>query len=77
MEVKYSYDCSNAGGTGNFIADLQYGNQASLSSDDQSIANALGSGGSDNTMVYPQDPDEDYYVAVNSECTWSLSVIGQ
>lgn len=74
LTVTYSYDCSSFGGSGNFIADLESGNQASLDSDDQSIANALGSGGSATTTIYPQDVGSDYYLAVNSECSWSVEV---
>jgi hypothetical protein len=74
LTVKYSYDCSSAGGSGNFIADLQTPDQASLSSDDQSIANALGAGGSATTTIYPQDVGSKYYLAVNSECNWSVTV---
>jgi hypothetical protein len=74
VTVKYTYDCSSAGGSGNFIADLEAGNQASLGSDDQSIANALGASGGATTTVYPQDVGAEYHVAVNSECNWSLVV---
>jgi Protein of unknown function (DUF732) len=74
--VKYSYDCSGFGSSGNFIADMDYGNQASLNSDDQSVANVLGSGGSSSTVVYPQDPGKPYYLSVNSECSWSIVVKG-
>jgi hypothetical protein len=76
VTVKYSYDCSSTGSSGNFIADLMYGNQSSLSSDDQSIANELGTGGGQTTTIYPQDPGHDYYLAVNSECSWSITVTG-
>jgi hypothetical protein len=72
VTVHYSYDCEAAGGSGNFIADLETGNQAAPGSDDQSIANALSPGGSATTTVYPQDPGSEYHVAVNSECSWSL-----
>ena len=74
VTVTYTYDCSAFGGSGNFIADLETGNQASLSSDDQSIANALGAGGTATTTVYPQDVGSDYHVAVNSECNWTVTV---
>jgi hypothetical protein len=74
LTVRYSYDCSSSGGSGNFVADLETGNQSSLSSDDQSIANALGTGGSATTTVYPQDTGSDYHLAVDSECDWSVTV---
>ena len=45
LTVHYSYDCSSFGSASKFVADLETGNQASLDSDDQSIANALGTEG--------------------------------
>src|SRR5260370_17584515 len=54
VTVKYSYDCSGFGGSGNFIASLDTGDQSSLSSDSQSIPNALGPGGSPTTTPSPQ-----------------------
>lgn len=74
VTVTYSFNCSSFGGSGNFIADLEYGNQSSLNSDDQSIANQLAPSGHATTSVYPQDPGNNYYVAVNSECSWSVKV---
>jgi hypothetical protein len=75
LTVHYTYDCSSQG-TGNFIADLETGNQASLNSDDQSIANALGAGGTVTTHVFPQNLGSDYHVSVNSECNWTITVKG-
>lgn len=77
LTVSYSYDCSSFGGSGNFIADLLYGNQSSLDSDDLSIANALGPGGQATTHVYPQYPGRSYYLSVNSECNWTVTVKGR
>ena len=75
LTVIYSYDCSSQGGSGNFIADLEYGNQSSQNSDDDTIANALSSGATNvTTTIYPQDPGHDYYLAVNSECNWTVTV---
>jgi hypothetical protein len=75
LTVVYSYDCSSQGGSGNFVADLEYGNQSSSNSDDQTIANALGSGATNvTTTIYPQDPGHDYYLAVNSECNWTVTI---
>jgi hypothetical protein len=68
---------SNFGQSGNFQADLEYGNQSSLNSDDQMIANDLAMQGGQTTTVYPQDPGKDYYLSVNSECSWHLKVVGQ
>jgi hypothetical protein len=72
--VHYSYSCASFGSSGNFIADMQSGNQASLGSDDQPVANVLGSGGSATTTIYPQNPDSDYHLAVNSECDWNVII---
>ena len=74
LQVHYSYDCSSFGGSGNFIADFETGNQASFSSDDQPIANALSSGGSATTTIYPQNTGSEYHLAVNSECNWSVTI---
>jgi hypothetical protein len=77
LTVAYSFNCASFGGSGNFQADLYYGNQASLNSDDLSVANALASSGHQTTTVYPQYPGKDYYLAVNSECSWKVKVAGQ
>ena len=74
LTVHYSYSCASFGSSGNFIAGMQSGNQASLGSDDQPVANALGSGGSATTTIYPQDPGSDYHLAVNSECDWNVII---
>jgi hypothetical protein len=75
LTVHYTFDCSSQG-TGNFIGDIETGNQASLNSDDQSFANELSGGGSKTTHVYPQEPGHDYHVSVNSECSWTVVVKG-
>jgi hypothetical protein len=69
------FNCSSFGGSGNFAADLEYGNQASLNSDDQSIANALAPSGQATTTVYPQEPGHDYYLSVHSECSWTVKLV--
>jgi hypothetical protein len=74
LTVDYSYNCSAFGSPGNFIADLLNGNQSKLGSDDQSIANLIGAGGSSSTTIYPQNPGRDYYLSVISECNWSVTV---
>jgi hypothetical protein len=76
LTVHYSFDCAAFGSSGNFVADLLYGNQSSFSSDDQPIANALAASGSTTTTVYPQDPGRDYYLSVDSECSWKIKVTG-
>ena len=74
LTVTYSFNCSSFGSSGNFAADLLYGNQSSLNSDDLTIANALARSGHQTTVVYPQYPGRDYYLAVNSECAWTVKV---
>jgi hypothetical protein len=74
VTARYSYDCSGFGGSGNFIADLISGSPSAGNYDDQSIANELGSGGSQTTTVYPQDLGSSYYLEVNSECSWSITL---
>lgn len=74
LTVRYSYDCASYGSQGNFIADLETGNQNASDYDDQTIANALGMSGSDVTTIYPQDVGQDYHLAVDSECDWTVVV---
>jgi hypothetical protein len=74
VTVSYSYSNCDGGGSGNFIADLETSDQSSFNSDDQSIANALGSSGHDTTTVYPSDPGKPYHLAINSECDFTITV---
>ena len=74
VTAHYSYSCSAFGSSGNFIADLVSGSPSSGSYDDQSIANQLGTGGSQTTTVYPQDVGSTYHLEVNSECSWSITL---
>jgi hypothetical protein len=74
LQVKYSYDCSSSGGSGSFVADFETANQNSLDFDDQSIANAISTGGEDTITIYPQKTGSEYHLAVNSQCDWSITV---
>jgi hypothetical protein len=74
VKARYTYDCSSFGSAGNFIADMVNGNQSSLNSDDQNIANALGSGGTATTTLYPTNVGQDYHLTVNSECAWKVTL---
>ncbi len=67
VTAKYTYS-NCAGGSGNFIADMTDG------SDDQPIANALGSGGSQTTTLYPTDTPGQYHLEIDSECSWTVVV---
>lgn len=65
-QLQWSYDCSAfSGGTGNFIVN---------SEDDQANVNELGAGGSDSTYVH-SDPGQ-HSLQINSECNWTVKVIG-
>ncbi len=74
VTATYTYNCSASGGSGNFIADMVYGDQASPNSDDQVIANALGTGGSATVTLYPTNVGQDYHLTVISECTWTVTL---
>lgn len=74
VKVDYSYDCSSFGQKGNFIASMVSGNPSSLDSDYQQIANKLGNGGTDSTILYPASPGKPYHIEVNSTCSWSIKV---
>lgn len=75
VTVSYSFDCSSFGSPGNFIGDIETGDQSSLTSDDQIFANGLAESGSKTVTVYPQDPGSEYHVAINSECAWTVRVV--
>jgi len=66
--VRYSFDCSAYGSSGNFIAELYQGNSSV-----DSIANQLAKSGSDSTPLY--DGAGTYHISVNSECDWTVKVI--
>jgi hypothetical protein len=74
VTATYTYSCASFGTSGNFIADMISGNPSSLSYDDQSIANALGTGGADTTTLYPQDVPGSYHLTVDSECDWTVTL---
>jgi hypothetical protein len=70
--IKYTYDCSSFGDSGNFIVDIE-----SLDGgDDIPVANELGSDGSKIVYGYPKEPGSYYYVNVVSECSWAVAVVG-
>jgi hypothetical protein len=64
--IKYSYDCSDFGYKGNFII--------TISDDFGDGVNELGKSGKDSQPVYGQSGT--HYLSVNSECSWSVSVVG-
>ena len=74
VDVNYKYSNCDSGGSGNFIADLISGNPSAGTYDDESIANTIGSEGSDTTTVYPNNPGSPYYISVNTECDFTVTV---
>jgi len=68
--LEYAYDCSSYGSTGNFIV---YVADASSGSLDEVLVNELDTGGADSTPVYSSGT---HWLEVNSECDWSVRVVG-
>ena len=50
------------------------GGPSSASYDNERIANESGPGRTATVTVSLQDPGSDYYLAVNSDCRWSIAV---
>ena len=66
-ELDWSYDCSNFGGSGNFIVDVK-GDVDGLG------VNQLGSGDS-GTEYFHQGGN--IYLEINSECSWTVKVVNE
>jgi eukaryotic-like serine/threonine-protein kinase len=73
VTAHYSYSCAAFGTEGNFIADMISGIPTGAY-DDQPIANALGSGGSQTTALYPARKGSLYHLAINSQCSWHITL---
>lgn len=69
--INYHYDCSGFGGQGNFIVDVSRSDGTSAFGADG--VNELGSGGTSSTV---QHGSGTFYLSVNSECAWSIQVVG-
>jgi len=69
-ELEYSYDCSDDGGSGNFIVDEDGGSDLNGAG-----VNELGAGGSSSTMVYGDAGT--HYLSINSECSWTVKVVDE
>jgi hypothetical protein len=67
--LKWHYDCSNSGGTGNFIVDVY---DSTGTPDQAAGVNELGPGG-DGIQNFHADPGQKYFV-VNSECSWVVTI---
>ena len=63
--VAYTFDCSNAGGQGNSMLQVD-GDLGDM------LANALAAKGADTS--YEHDAAGSHYLSVNSECNWTLKV---
>ena len=69
--LTYSYDCSNFGGRGNFQVFI-YNGDGSMSFSNSGV-NQLGASGSDTDYYHTGGT---YYLEVNSECSWHITVKG-
>lgn len=65
--LAYTYDCSNAGGQGNFIVSERGGGN-----DGVALVNALGTMGSD--ISYQHADSGTHFLEINSECDWAVTV---
>jgi hypothetical protein len=70
-DLNYTYDCSNFGDQGNFQV-MIYNGDGSMSFDNVAV-NELGASGTD---VEHYHKGGTYYLVVNSECKWKVSVKG-
>lgn len=66
--LKWSYDCSSLGMSGNFIVDEDGGNDFNGAN-----VNELSAGGRGRTHVYSDAGS--HYLSVNSECSWRVQVV--
>ncbi len=69
--LDWTYDCSNFGSKGNFQVYV-YDSNGNISFDNSGV-NQLGSSGADTEYYHTAGS---YYLEVNSECNWTISVKG-
>jgi hypothetical protein len=69
--IAYTYNCANAGGEGNFIVEV-YDHTNQLDVNKPGI-NELGASGNSSTVEHGNGT---YYLSVNSEYNWTLTVTG-
>jgi hypothetical protein len=69
-KLDYTYDCADAGGSGNFIVDEDGGNDMTGAS-----VNELGASGSSSTWVY--NDAGTHYLEVDSECSWTMKIVDE
>lgn len=69
-ELKWSYNCSATGSSGNFIVSEDNGNDVNGAN-----VNELGAGGHGATHVYGDSGT--HFLSVDSECTWKMTAVTQ
>ena len=75
VDVTYSFNCAAFGSQGNFQI-MFYGASALGPTMPDILANALAAKGSDTTTEYLNGATGPFHVEINSECGWSVKVIG-
>ena len=75
VDVTYSFNCAAFGSQGNFQI-MFYGASALGPTMPDILANALAAKGSDTTTEYLNGATGPFHVEINSECSWSVRVIG-
>lgn len=73
MDVTYTFNCSNFGSEGNFQIYF-YG--ANLFGIPDILANDLAKKGGDTTTEYLNGATGPFHLEMNSECKWTVKVIG-
>jgi hypothetical protein len=74
VSAQYTYDCSAAGGSGDFSADLVSGDPSSQNYDDENIVSTSGPGSSATVTVSPQNLGGYYDLQITTTCSWSVSL---
>lgn len=70
--LSYTFNCSGAGGTGNFIV-YTYSSDGTLDFTGPSV-NELGASGASSTQAHNDGGRK--YLSIDSECSWSVKVVG-
>lgn len=75
VDVVYTFNCSSFGSQGNFIVDF-YGASDFGPDFPDGIVNELAKSGSNTTTEYLNGATGPFHVSMNSECKWTVKVIG-
>jgi hypothetical protein len=70
----YTYDCSAAGGSGDFSAFMVSGDPSSPNYDDQRIVDTSGSSSSATVTMSPHDVGSYYNLQITTSCSWSITL---